>query len=298
MSIKGINHLLFSVSDLEQSVKFYSEVFGAKLLVKGRTTAYFDLNGLWLALNEEKEIPRNEIRDSYTHIAFTVEEGDFLYYYEKLKELNVNILTGRPRHKKDKRSVYFTDADGHKFEFHTGTLKDRLDYYKHEKKHMEFFRDMDSHQAEVRLEEVATDNRKSFTDFLLLADENEEVINQYIYEGDMYSIMLNGDTAGVVLFVFDPGDTVEIKNIAIAPEFRGKGTGKKVIEAGCRLYKEMGFQRMIVGTANSSISNLAFYQKAGFRMAEIRQGYFNKYPEPVYEDGIKAEHMVVFERVL
>lgn len=163
---------------------------------------------------------------------------------------------------------------------------------------MEFFGDMDSQQAEVRIEEVTAGGRKSFTDFLLLADESEEVINQYIYEGEMYSILLNGDTAGVVLFVFHPGDTVEIKNIALAPEFRGKGTGKKVIEAGCRLYKEKGFQRMIVGTANSSISNLAFYQKAGFRIAEIRRGFFNNYPEPVFEDGIKAEDMVVFAREL
>lgn len=139
MSIKGFNHFLFSVSDLDSSIEFYQKVFDAKLLVKGRTTAYFDLNGMWIALNAEKDIPRNEISQSYTHIAFSIEEADFMNMYEKLIGLNVNILSGRPRDEKDKKSIYFTDPDGHKFEFHTGTLQNRIDYYKQEKAHMEFF---------------------------------------------------------------------------------------------------------------------------------------------------------------
>ena len=55
---------------------------------------------------------------------------------------------------------------------------------------------------------------------------------------------------------------------------------------------------MIVGTANSSIDNIAFYQKLGFRMAEIKRDFFKAYPTPIFENGIRALDMIVFEKEL
>ena len=138
--IQSINHVTYSVSDIKQSIAFYKDILKANILVESNKTAYFTLGGLWLALNEEKDIPRNEIQYSYTHLAFTIDESEFKEWYQWLKVRNVNILEGRTRDIRDKKSIYFTDPDGHKLELHTGTLQDRLDYYKEEKPYMKFYK--------------------------------------------------------------------------------------------------------------------------------------------------------------
>ena len=136
--IQSINHVTYSVSDINKSINFYKIFLKAKILESDKS-AYFTLGGLWLALNEEKDIPRNEIQYSYTHMAFTIDESEFGEWYRWLKDNNVNILEGRNRDIRDKQSIYFTDPDGHKLELHTGTLQDRLNYYKEEKPHKKFY---------------------------------------------------------------------------------------------------------------------------------------------------------------
>ncbi|WP_241961312.1 VOC family protein, partial [Staphylococcus gallinarum] len=76
-----MNHITYSVENLHKSIEFYRDVLKANLLVEGEKTAYFKLAGVWLALNEETNIPRDEIEYSYTHIAFTISDNEFDCWY-------------------------------------------------------------------------------------------------------------------------------------------------------------------------------------------------------------------------
>ncbi len=154
-------------------------------------------------------------------------------------------------------------------------------------------------EISVRLQLVESSDRLKYLSYLVMADESESVVKEYIADGQMFAILLDSDkVAGVALFVEESEGVIELKNIALDPQFRGLGLGKQVINLAFEIFREQGFRKMIVGTANSSIVNLTFYQKAGFRMVEIRKNFFLKYPEPIFEDGIQAVDMVVFEREL
>ncbi|MFG6147091.1 GNAT family N-acetyltransferase [Halobacillus sp. B23F22_1] len=141
-------------------------------------------------------------------------------------------------------------------------------------------------------------NRNDYLPLLLLADENDEIVSGYINEGEMYEIIDQDQLAGVCLFVFPQNNVVEIKNIAIYPEKQGKGLGRKVLLEAFTMFQKRELREIIVGTANSNLNNIAFYQKCGFRMNAIRKGFFSHYPEPIYENGIQALDMIVFSKHL
>lgn len=128
--IKGINHITSAVSNLDASAAFYQQALGAKLLFQEERTAYFDLAGLWLALNVQENLPRQE-NVSYTHVASTVKEEEIDTLELHLRTLGVTMKLGRSREAGEGRSLYFHDPDGHLLEVHSGNLETRLAAYRH-----------------------------------------------------------------------------------------------------------------------------------------------------------------------
>ena len=74
-----------------------------------------------------------------------------------------------------------------------------------------------------------TDNKKQFLPLLLLADEQESMIDRYLERGTMY--VLDDDGVKAQCVVTDEGNGVlEIKNIATEPRFQGRGYARALIE--------------------------------------------------------------------
>lgn len=137
--IKGINHITFAVENIDKSVVFYETVLNAKLLAKGEKLAYFDVAGIWIALNVEKNIPSIEREKTYTHISFSMSEEDQINFMKYLDLKEIEYEEGRSRNLREGRSVYVRDLDSHLFEFHSKTRKDRIDYYKEERADIDVF---------------------------------------------------------------------------------------------------------------------------------------------------------------
>lgn len=128
---------------------------------------------------------------------------------------------------------------------------------------------------------------------LLLADPSEQSIEKYIHKSEVYIAIEIEDIIGVfVLLEIAPGKA-ELMNVAVAESHQGKGLGKALVLQAIEVAKMRGMQSMELGTGNSSIQQLALYQKCGFRMKEIHHDYFiDNYDEPIFEKGIQCRDMV------
>jgi len=133
IKILGLNHLTFAVEDLEKSVELYKVIFGDRIVAISEKLAYFDVGGLWIALNVENAISSEDRDRTYTHVAFSMTKEDQVKLKEKLDSLNIPTKSGRTRNSREGQSLYLRDYDGHLLEFHDKGLSDRLSYYKDER---------------------------------------------------------------------------------------------------------------------------------------------------------------------
>lgn len=130
-------------------------------------------------------------------------------------------------------------------------------------------------------------------DLLLLADPSKEKVLTYVQSGSCYAAYHEQDVIGIYVLLSLSQQTVEIINVAVKESWQGKGIGKQLIRHAISEAKAAGFHTIEIGTGNSSIQQLALYQKCGFRMTSIDHDFFLKhYDEPIFENGIQCMDMV------
>ena len=137
-------------------------------------------------------------------------------------------------------------------------------------------------------------NKKQFLALLLLADEQEDMVDRYLEKGTMYVLYDCGVKAECV--VTDEGDGIlEIKNIAVVPEHQRAGYGRSLIDFLARKYKGR-YSVLQVGTGDSPLT-IPFYEKCGFIHSHRIANFFtDNYDHPIYECGVQLIDMIYLQK--
>ena len=147
----------------------------------------------------------------------------------------------------------------------------------------------------MEIRTVETD-KKRYLRLLLLADEQESMVDRYLERGTMYVL----DDGGVVAecVVTDEGDGVlELKNLAVEPAFQGRGYGRQLIRFLLQTYAGR-YDVLQVGTGDSP-ATLPFYERCGFVQHHRVRDYFpEQYDHPIWDGGVLLKDLVCLRQPL
>lgn len=142
-----------------------------------------------------------------------------------------------------------------------------------------------------------TGDKKRYLPLLLLADEQESMIDRYLDRGTM-SVLIDGGAVKGECVVTDEGQGVlEIKNLAVEPACHRMGYGKALIDYVAVRYR--GRHSVLqVGTGDSPLT-VPFYEKCGFvRFHRVKNFFVEHYDHPILEGGIRLIDMIYLQRKL
>lgn len=145
--------------------------------------------------------------------------------------------------------------------------------------------------------ESVSENRKKYLPLLLLADEQEDMIDRYLLRGDMF-VLKDGEKALASIVVTDEGNGVlEIKNLAVDPAVNKRGYGRMMIEFVASHYRDR-YHTLLVGTGDSPLT-VPFYERCGFVRSHVVKDFFTQhYHHPIIEDGILLVDMIYLKRLI
>ncbi len=139
-------------------------------------------------------------------------------------------------------------------------------------------------------------DKKQYLSLLLLADEQEDMLDRYLERGTMYVLEDDGVKAECVV-TDEGGGVLELKNIAVEPGAQGRGYGKALVDFLIRTYGRR-YTVLQVGTGDSP-ATIPFYEACGFRRSHrVKNFFIDHYDHPIYECGVRLVDMVYLQREL
>lgn len=132
-------------------------------------------------------------------------------------------------------------------------------------------------------------NRTRHLELLLMGDESEEMIARYISRATLFAASDGNLPVAVCAFTHEPSSTIEIKNLAVAPQYRRRGLGRRMLAHVERLFPK---HTIMLGTGETP-STLRFYHNCGYRYSHRIERFFtDNYPHPIIEEGVTLRDMI------
>ena len=147
----------------------------------------------------------------------------------------------------------------------------------------------------MKIEKI-DENKKQFLDLLLLADEQEDMIDKYLSDGDLFALY-DDDLKSVCVVAPINDETCELKNIATYEKYQGKGYGRELIKFISGFYKN-DYKTMLLGTGDVPWI-LSFYESCGFELSHRIKNFFtDNYDHPMFDGDIQLIDMVYLKKDL
>ena len=137
--------------------------------------------------------------------------------------------------------------------------------------------------------------KKDYLALLLLADEQESMIDRYLERGQMFAMKDGEKTLAVIVVTDEGGGTLEIKNLAVSPDAQKRGYGRSMVGFVERHFAGR-FHTLLVGTGDSPLT-VPFYEKCGFVRSHVVRDFFtDNYDYPIVECGVVLRDMVYLKK--
>ena len=140
------------------------------------------------------------------------------------------------------------------------------------------------------------ENRKQFLDLLLLADEQESMIDRYLDRGEMFALY-DGDLKSICVVTREDEATCELKSLATYEKYQRQGYARRLVRHILEYYKGT-CSDMIVGTGDSPWI-IRFYEGCGFTYSHRVKDFFtDNYDHPIFDGEVQLTDMVYLKKSL